>query len=204
VILAGGRGRRLGGADKAFVSLAGRPLIAIAVARLQPQVATLAINANGDAARFAAWGLPVLADTVPDFAGPLAGMLAGLRWARGVGADRLATVAVDTPFFPHDLVARLATVARGEAIAVASSGGRRHQVFTLIPVALADDLEAFLHHGTSLKVADWLARHAIVEAPFAASDTGGIDPFFNINTEAERLAAETKTLARPLQGPSEK
>ena len=199
VILAGGQGRRLGGADKAFVSLAGRPLIANAITRLRPQVSALAINANGDAARFSDYGLPVLPDTIPDFPGPLAGMLAGLDWARRIGADRLATAAVDTPFIPNDLVSRLAAAQAGASVAVAASNGRRHQVFALIPVILADDLAAFLRDGESRKVADWLARHVIIEVPFEPSGPGEIDPFFNINTEADLMAAETKTLARPLQ-----
>jgi molybdopterin-guanine dinucleotide biosynthesis protein A len=201
IVLAGGRGRRLGGRDKAFVTLAGHPLIARAIARLRPQVAAVAINANGDPSRFAPFSLPVLADPMPDFAGPLAGVLAGLEWARGLGAERLATVAVDTPFFPSDLVARLAAAGDAETVSVASSGGRRHPTFALIPVALAGDLALYLRRGESLKVADWLARHGAAEAPCEGDDPGAVDPFFNINTSADLAKAEGLVLASPLQEP---
>jgi molybdopterin-guanine dinucleotide biosynthesis protein A len=193
LILAGGLGRRLGGLDKALLSVGGQPLVAHSVTRLRPQVAALAISANGDPSRFAPYGLPVLPDTVPGFAGPLAGVLAGLEWARGIGADRLATAAVDTPFFPADLVDRLAAEVRDGAIAVAASGQRRHPTFALVPVTLAGDLAAFLRHGASRSVNDWQARHATVEARFETPGPGGIDPFFNINTEDDRAIAETTT-----------
>lgn len=204
VILAGGRGQRFAGADKAFLTLGGLPLIANAIERVRPQVAALAINANGDASRFAAFGLPVLPDTVPGFAGPLAGMLAGLEWGKRLGAARVAMVAVDTPFFPLDLVRRLAAAAHGPEISVAVSGGKRHQIFALVPVTLADDLAAFIRGGASLKVADWQARHAVVEVPFAPAESAGIDPFFNINTGPDLAAAEKAAPVRPLRERREK
>ena len=107
VILAGGLATRMGGGDKCLLELASRPLLAHVIERLAPQAGPLALNANGDPARFAPFGLPVLPDSVPGFPGPLAGVLAGLDWAQALGAAQIVTVAADTPFFPTDLVARL-------------------------------------------------------------------------------------------------
>ena len=136
VILAGGQGRRMGGADKALLRLAGRTLVAHAVDRLEPQVERLAINANGAPERFATFALPVLADDDPQ--GPLSGVLAGLAWAGAAGADAVVTVAVDCPFFPGDLVPRLALAAETSAggVALARSGGNDHPTFGLWPVGL--------------------------------------------------------------------
>jgi molybdopterin-guanine dinucleotide biosynthesis protein A len=106
VILAGGLARRMGGGDKALLELAGETLLARVIARLKPQVGEMVLNANGDPARFAEFGLPVVADTVEGFAGPLAGILAGMRWAAAKGYSHVASAAGDTPFFPADLVAR--------------------------------------------------------------------------------------------------
>lgn len=188
IILAGGRSSRMGGVEKAFVDLAGRPLIARAIERLAPQVQRMAINANGDPSRFAGYGLPVVADTVPDFAGPLAGILAGMRWAAAKDCEAVATVAVDTPFFPADLVARLAAAREGDAFrpAIAESGGRLHPVFGLWPVALADDLERFLETGETFKAAVFVARHHSVATPFADTPS---DPFFNVNRPEDLAAA---------------
>ena len=151
------------------------------------------LNANGDPGRFAAFGLPVVADVVEGFAGPLAGVLTGMQWARTERPDCpwIATIATDTPFFPRDLVARLRdAVERGGAdLACASSGGRAHPVFGLWPVRLADELRAAMVEEGIRKVDVWTARHRLVEVPFA---TDPIDPFFNTNrpedlAEAERL-----------------
>ncbi len=177
VILAGGRGRRMGGADKALVRLHDRPLLDHAVARLRPQVGMLAISANGDAARFAAWGLPVLADARP--LGPLAGVLAGLDWAQG--CDGVVTVAVDTPFFPPDLAARLA--AAGPA-AMAESGGVLHPTFALWPVDCAPRLRAFLDSGAVPRVTDFARAVGAVPVAFEDGD------FHNINTADELAVAE--------------
>jgi molybdopterin-guanine dinucleotide biosynthesis protein A len=197
VILAGGLARRMGGGDKALRPLAGRPILARVVERMRPQVEALAINANGDPARFAAFGLPVVADTVEGFAGPLAGVLAAMRWAAPQGFDHVASAAGDTPFFPADLVARL-DAARGprERIAVAATtdpgrgGLSEHPTFGLWPVDLADDLEAALR-ADMRKVIVWASRHGCARAVF---DDAGEMPFFNVNTpedlaEAERLGA---------------
>jgi molybdopterin-guanine dinucleotide biosynthesis protein A len=191
-VLAGGRARRLGGADKAELVLAGRPLIAHALARLGPQCQGLAINANGDPARFAAYGATVLPDTVAGFVGPLAGVLAGLDHARDNGFDDVLTLSVDAPFAPRDLAARLRqarTVGRAD-IAVAASGGRRHHVIALWPVRLAEALrEALVGEGLR-KVERFVERGSVVEVEWPAAP---LDPFFNVNTpedlaEAERLA----------------
>jgi molybdenum cofactor guanylyltransferase len=192
LLLAGGRSRRMGGGDKALRELGGRTFLARIIERLRPQVAALALNANGDPARFAAYGLPVVADSVPDFAGPLAGILAGLDWAAADCPDcsHLASVATDAPFLPLDLVSRLAA-ALGEAgadLACAASGGRAHPVFGLWPVRLREDLRAAVCGEGVRKVDLWTTRHRLVEVPFADSP---VDPFFNANRpeDVERAAA---------------
>jgi molybdopterin-guanine dinucleotide biosynthesis protein A len=196
VILAGGQSRRMGGGDKGLLDLGGRPMLAHVAERLAPQVARIVINANGDPARFVAFGLPVVADTIADFPGPLAGVLAGMRWS-GVNAPQarwIATAAADAPLLPTNLVARClqAIADRPESIALAQSAGELHPVIGLWPVALADDLEAQLAAGVR-KVLDWTDRHGTVAVPFAMAKLAGaeMDPFFNANTpqELERLRA---------------
>ena len=191
LILAGGRSRRMGGADKCFADLGGRPLIAHAIERAQHQVSALVIGAGGDPARFGAFELPVIADAIGDSAGPLAGILAGLEWAAEQGSGRLATFAADVPFFPLDLVARLggeAAAIKG-AVAIAASGGRSHPVFGLWPVELAGDLRDYLESGGRRSVLVYLDGHDIAEVDFPAQPT---DPFFNINTPDDLAAAEQK------------
>ena len=193
VLLAGGLARRMGGGDKCLRPLGGKPILAHVVERARPQVAALVLNANGDPARFAAFDLPVAADVVEGFAGPLAGVLTGMDWARAQRPDCpwIATIATDTPFFPPDLVARMvAAVERDDAdLACAASGGRAHPVFGLWPVRLANELRAAMVEEGIRKVDVWTARHPLVEVPFAADP---VDPFFNTNrpedlAEAERL-----------------
>ncbi len=192
VILAGGLATRMGGGDKCLLPVAGRPMLGRVIDRLAPQVEAIALNANGDPARFADWGVPVLGDSVEGFAGPLAGVLAGLDWAAGQGAERIVTVAGDTPFFPADLVARLtaAAEAAGTAIALAATpeGDRvvRHPTFGLWPVALRNDLRAALEGGLR-KVVLWTDRHGAATALFP-TDAG--DPFFNVNTPDDLVRAE--------------
>lgn len=180
IILAGGEGRRLGGADKALLPLAGRPLLAHVLDRLAPQVAAVALSANGDASRFAGFGLTVLPDDMP--CGPLAGILSGLRHAAARGARAVVSVPVDAPFPPADLVARLA--ARGGAT-FAAAGGRSHQATAFWPVALAGPLAAFLASGAKPRIADFARAHGAVAVEFA-------DPaaFANLNTAADLAAAE--------------
>lgn len=195
VILAGGRATRMGGGDKGLLTLGrdgvgagaagGRTILDEVIARLGPQVSGMALNANGDPARFAGLGLAVLPDSVDGFAGPLAGVLAGMDWAAGRGASHVVTVAADTPFFPCDLVPRLqlAAEAGGRPIALAATpdpqrGLARHPTFGLWPVGLRDDLRAALADGVR-KVVAWTDRHGTALAEFPV-DRG--DPFFNVNT----------------------
>jgi len=192
ILLAGGLARRMGGGDKALRPLAGRPLLQWVIERARPQVARMALNANGDPTRFAAFALPVISDPIADNPGPLAGVLAGLEWARAAApeATHVLSIATDTPFFPADLADALAAaLARAPSpIACAASRGRLHPVFALWPVALAADLRRALEAGTR-KVDEWTARHGIAVAHF--DDPGG-DPFFNINTEADLVLAERR------------
>ncbi|BCG94578.1 molybdenum cofactor guanylyltransferase MobA [Mesorhizobium sp. 131-2-1] len=193
IILAGGQSRRMGGGDKTLLALGGRSLLDHVVKRLVPQVGPLALSANGDPARFAGFGLPVLADTVEGYAGPLAGILTGMEWA-SIACDAVVTVAGDTPFFPKSMVERLAAAAatkRG-AIAVASSGGRRHPTFALWPLGLHDALRRFLVDEDNRRVSTFIDRHDVVEVEFPMLASGGqqIDPFFNINTPDDLAIAE--------------
>lgn len=179
-ILAGGRARRMGGGDKGLLAIGDRTMLDHVIERLAPQVGELALNANGDEARFAEFGLPVLADPVAGHAGPLAGVLAGLDWAAGREVANIVTAAADTPFLPTDLVARLmdAAVDQGVQIALASTATGLHPTFGLWPVALRDDLRAALSEGVR-KVVDWTDRHGVARAEFPV---GEFDPFFNVNT----------------------
>jgi molybdopterin-guanine dinucleotide biosynthesis protein A len=190
VVLAGGQSRRMGGGDKGLLELVGKPMLSHVIDRLSAQVGRMVINANGDPSRFAPFGLPVVADTVLGFVGPLAGVLAGMRWSAGnVSATRwIVTVAGDAPMLPLDLVSRLtaAVGARETAIALARSAGEVHPVIGLWPVALADDLEAALESGVR-KVLHWTDRHGTVAVDFPMTRIGRIevDPFFNANTPQE-------------------
>ncbi len=200
VILAGGQSSRMGGGDKGLRGLGDRPLLAHVIARLRPQVERLVLNANGDAARLAGFGLPVIPDSVPDFAGPLAGVLAGMDWAADElpEAHYIVTAPADGPFLPRDLVAHLAKTILDEdaELAVAASAGQPYPVIGLWPVALRDALRQALTVEGVHKVDAWTARYRRVTASFA---TGPVDPFFNANTpeqlaEAERLLAANPSL----------
>jgi molybdenum cofactor guanylyltransferase len=194
LLLAGGQSRRMGGGDKCLRRLGGETILSRIVARLHPQVRRLVLNANGDPARFAEYGLPVIADSVEGFAGPLAGVLAGLDWAAAEAPDCLwvASAPTDAPFLPADLVARLlAAVEQGVDLACASSSGQAHPVVGLWPVRLRDDLRHALTAEQVRKVDIWTRRFRLATVEFAAGD---IDPFFNTNrpedlAEAERLLA---------------
>ncbi|MEM6407828.1 MAG: molybdenum cofactor guanylyltransferase MobA [Pseudomonadota bacterium] len=190
VILAGGQSRRMGGGDKGLLDLGGRKLITHVIDRLEPQVAEIALNANGDAARFDL-GLPVIPDSIDGFAGPLAGVLAGLDWAAAQGHTHIVTAAADTPFFPCDLVPRLMLAAENGPIALAATpdpqrGLARHPTFGLWPVSLRDDLRAALQEGVR-KVVQWTDRHGTALANFPAEP---FDPFFNVNTPEDLARAE--------------
>ncbi len=199
VILAGGQATRMGGGDKGLLPLGGRVLLDHVIARSAPQVASLVLNANGDADRFARFDLPVVPDSLSGFPGPLAGVLAGMDWAAEQGAQTVVSVAADTPFFPEDLVARLIASAEGQdhpLVLAATEGeartrsakGRliRHPTFGLWPVALRDDLRRALRDGLK-KVVIWTESHGGREALF---DIGSRDPFFNVNTPEDLAAAE--------------
>ena len=179
----------MGGGDKCLRRLAGRPLLERIVERVRPQVSALILNAGGDGERFAAYGLPVVADTIPDFAGPLAGVLAGLEWAAAGGAPWLASFATDAPFLPDDLVARLAGAARdaGADMACAASGGRAHPVFGLWPVSLKDDLRRAMETENMRKIDRWTARYNLVQVDFPCRP---VDPFFNVNSPDDLARAE--------------
>jgi molybdopterin-guanine dinucleotide biosynthesis protein A len=197
VILAGGRATRRGGGDKGLLPLAGRPILAHVIERLAPQVDALALNANGDPARLAGFGLAVLPDGVEGHAGPLAGVLAGMDWAAERGATAIVTAAGDTPFFPRDLVTalRAAAVAADTRLAMAltpGGGGQpdRHPTFGLWPVALREDLRAALAAGTR-KVVAWTEPHGCARAIF--HNRG--EAFFNVNTPEDLAAAEAMAKA---------
>lgn len=181
----------MGGGDKSLLDLGGRPVVSHVIDRLGPQVSAIALNANGDGARFSGLGLPVIADSIADFPGPLAGVLAAMDWAAEQGARQVVTVAADTPFFPRDLVVRLQAASEGQTHplvlaatprgaektrSMTRSGLIRHPTFGLWPTALRDDLRAALLGGLK-KVVLWSEPHGGREALF---DDGSA--FFNINT----------------------
>ncbi|MES0864608.1 molybdenum cofactor guanylyltransferase MobA [Ruegeria sp. SCPT10] len=202
IILAGGLATRMGGGDKGLLQIGGQSLLNHVIDRLSPQVSGLALNANGDPERFAEITLPVIPDTIEGFAGPLAGVLAGLDWAAEQGADSIVTAAADTPFLPRDLVERLTAAAEGQTHplvlattprtgdeALKSGGSKRvnrHPTFGLWPVALRNDLRAALNDGLR-KVVLWTDQHDGREALFPAEP---FDPFFNVNTPDDLALAE--------------
>lgn len=198
VILAGGLATRMGGSeakqlDKGRLTLGGKTLLNHVIDRLAPQVEVMALNANGDATRFADTGLPVLPDSIDGFAGPLAGVLAGMDWAAAEGATHILTAAADTPFFPTDLATRLIAAAKAEStpIALAATndpkrGTMRQPTFGLWPVDLRDNLREALDRGLR-KVVLWTDQHGAALAPH---DPKPFDPFFNVNTPDDLATAE--------------
>ncbi|NNU79621.1 molybdenum cofactor guanylyltransferase MobA [Halovulum dunhuangense] len=194
VVLAGGLATRMGGGDKCLLNLAGRPMLSHVIDRLAPQVDAVVLNANGDATRFARFGLTVVADGVSGFPGPLAGVLAGMDAAAELGAEAIVTVAGDTPFFPQDLTARLRAAAAEAAVPIALAatpdprrGVSRHPTFGLWPVDLRHDLRRALGEGVR-KVVLWTDDHGCASAVF---DTDAGDPFFNVNTPQDLEAARS-------------
>jgi molybdenum cofactor guanylyltransferase len=198
IVLAGGLSRRMGGGDKCLRDLAGKPILAHILERAAPQVAKLALNVNGDPARFASFGLPCVADSVEGFAGPLAGVLAGLDWAAANAPEAkwVASFASDAPFLPSDLVARLraAQAAEGADMASVSSGGQTNPVFGLWPVSLREQLRKALTEEKIFKVDRWTARYRVAIAEFAVD---GIDPFFNANAPEDLAQALVHLGAAP-------
>jgi molybdopterin-guanine dinucleotide biosynthesis protein A len=194
LVLAGGLARRMGGGDKALIEIGGVAILDRVLERLRPACTGIILNANGDPARFARYGLPVIPDSVPDFAGPLAGILAGLDWAAAHAPDIAWIVSTpgDCPFLPRDLVPRLraAREKAGTPLVCARSGDWRHPVVGLWSVALREDLRHALIEEGLRKIEVWTARHGVAIAEWPAKP---LDPFFNVNTpedaaEAERLA----------------
>ena len=194
LVLAGGLARRMGGGDKALIVIGGAAILDRVLGLLRPACAEIILNANGDPARFAHYHLPVIPDSVPDFAGPLAGILAGLDWAAENRPDLawVASVPGDCPFLPNDLISRLHETRRNAGLPLASarSGDWRHPVVGLWPVALREDLRHALVKESLHKIEAWTARHGVAIAHWSAKP---VDPFFNVNTpedtaEAERLA----------------
>jgi molybdenum cofactor guanylyltransferase len=194
VLLAGGLARRMGGGDKPMRQIGGRTILERVIARLQPQCDGLVLNANGEPARFAKFGLPVIADSVANFPGPLAGILAGLDWAAANRPDVnwLLSAAADCPFLPCDLVARLhrGRVEQNAQLAVAASGEQSHPVIGLWSVALRDELRHALVPEDIRKIDRFTARYSIATVRWPHLP---LDPFFNANTtddlaQAERLA----------------
>lgn len=205
VILAGGTGTRMGVADKPLVTIGGRTMLALVIERFRPQVERLVLSANGDPARFSAFGLPVVPDLVPGFVGPLAGLHAGMRWSEAnlPEARFIATVAADMPFVPRDFVARLSEgCGRDEnTVALAASSAGTHPVCGLWPVKLADGLERLLRSGESTKVLAFADRFMRLNVPFDDIVLPGgerVDPFFNVNTPEE--AGRAEAIAAALEG----
>jgi molybdopterin-guanine dinucleotide biosynthesis protein A len=200
LVLAGGLARRMGGGDKGLIRIGRETILERALGRVGPQCAGVIINANGDPARFARFGLPVVADDIAGFAGPLAGILAGLDWlaANEPAIGWLASVPGDCPFLPRDLVRRLhaARVAAGVPLACAKSGDWRHPVVGLWRVDLRADLRRAVVAEGLRKIEVWTARHGVALAEWPAEP---VDPFFNVNTpedaaQAQRFAAIEESL----------
>ena len=191
LVLAGGLARRMGGGDKALIRIGGAAILDRVLAVLRGKCDPIILNANGDPARFARYGLPVIADSVPDFAGPLAGILAGLDWAaaHAPGTEWVVSVPGDCPFLPADLVGRLhaARAEAGTPLACARSGDWRHPVVGLWRVDLRDDLRHALTVEDLRKIEIWTARHGVAIASWPDQP---VDPFFNVNTPDDLAAAE--------------
>ncbi len=186
IVLGGGQSRRMGGIDKGGTLLGGRTLLQHAIARLEPQVEAIAVNTPEPTPGYAH-----APDTVAGQVGPLAGVLAGMEWARSMGATHLATAATDTPFAPTDWVMACAEALTGKTqVAMAASDGRIHPVFSIWPVSLADDLHHFLTVEDKRKIIVFAERHGLAEVTFETGAAG--DPFFNINTPDDLTAAKAR------------
>jgi molybdopterin-guanine dinucleotide biosynthesis protein A len=190
LVLAGGLARRMGGGDKGMIRIGGQTILERALERLAPQCSSIIINANGDPSRFGFTELPVVSDDIPDFAGPLAGILAGLDWAAANAPDTeyIASAPGDCPFLPRDLVERLeeARTKEEKPLACAKSGDWRHPVVGLWPVSLRDDLRHALMEEKLHKIEVWTARHGVAIAEWPDRP---IDPFFNVNTPDDAARA---------------
>ncbi|UVF22184.1 molybdenum cofactor guanylyltransferase MobA (plasmid) [Microvirga terrae] len=194
VVLAGGLSRRMGGGDKPLRMLRDRTLLEHIIGHLKPQCAELILNANGDPARFMTAGLVVVPDNIPDFVGPLAGILAALDWTAlyRPSIEWVVSVAADSPFLPGDFVAQLHSARRrcGTPLACAWSGGRTHPANGLWPVTLREDLRNALTHEKIRKIDHWTARYGVAHADWQCCP---VDPFFNVNTPDDLVEAERLT-----------
>ena len=193
VILAGGQSSRMGGGDKSLLDLGGQTVLARVIARLAPQVDAIVLNANGDPERFVQYGLPVVKATIAGYAGPLAGVLSGMDWAHGQGADYIVTAAADTPFFPENLLIALQMARESEdtrlVMAMTPDPVRkfaRHPTFGLWSVGLREDLRGALEGGVR-KVVQWTEPHGCAKMVF---NFDGGDPFFNVNTPEDMATAK--------------
>lgn len=190
LILAGGLARRMGGGDKGLIRIGSETILDRALSRMKPQCSQIIVNANGDPSRFAFTGLPVVADDIPDFAGPLAGILAGLDWAAANAPETeyIASAPGDCPFLPRNLVKRLeeARAKEGKPLACAKSGDWRHPVVGLWPVSLRADLRHALMKENLHKIEIWTARHGVAIAEWPDQP---FDPFFNVNTPEDAARA---------------
>lgn len=184
VILAGGQATRMGGGDKCLLTLGGQTLLQRVIDRLDPQTDGVILNANGDATRFADYGIAVVADSITGYAGPLSGVLAGLDHAADLGHSHIITTAADTPFFPCDLTPQLLLASETTGLALAASPSGRQPTFGLWPVALRDDLRAALNDGLR-KVVMWTQKHNAGTAEFPDDQA-----FFNVNTPEDLKTAE--------------
>ena len=195
VVFAGGQGRRMGGVDKGLVELDGRALVAHVIERLAPQVGRLVINANQNRDRYAAFGYPVVADVIPDFAGPLAGLHAAMAAAT---TPYVVTRPCDSPFLPADLVARLAIALAATPLdlAVARTFDQPHPVFSLVRTDVRPHLEAFLRGG-GRKIDAWYATLRVADVRFDDE----ADAFRNINTAAELAASGNTSPASTVSAP---
>lgn len=195
LILAGGQSTRMGGGDKCLKKIDDTStLLDVVISRLKRQTSDVVLNANGNPERFSAYNLPIIEDSIAGYAGPLAGILAGLKWAKTVGASHVVSVAADTPFFPHNLVEKLSKEATGLGLAIAASpdaDGKiwRQPTFGIWPVALKDDLEHALSEQGVRKIVAWTDQHSAGQALFEAQD--GLDPFFNVNTPEDLQLARS-------------
>jgi molybdenum cofactor guanylyltransferase len=191
LILAGGQARRMGGGDKALISVSGRTILHRVLKRVAPSCIGMVINANGDPGRFSGSGLPVVADDVAGFAGPLAGILAGLDFIarQQPGVEWMASVPGDCPFLPRDLVSRLHEARQGAntPLACAQSGDWRHPVAGLWPVALREDLRRAVVDEGLRKIEIWTGRHGVALASWSDKP---VDPFFNVNTPEDLRKAQ--------------
>jgi molybdenum cofactor guanylyltransferase len=198
VVLSGGLARRMGGVDKAGIRVGGVTMLERVLDRLRPQCRSVIVNANADPAGFAATGLPIVADGVPNHPGPLAGILAALDWAasNAPAIEWIASVPSDAPFLPRDLAARLhqARAAAGASLACACSGGQRHPIVALWPVALREDLRHALTVEGMRRVSEWTLRYGLGVAEWP---TAPVDPFFNVNTPEQAAEAESLALRYP-------